>query len=267
MGAEPVVRRERDGAVLRVFLDRPDKLNALNVAVLRELTALVDELADDLSVRVVVLRGAGRAFSAGADLSSGAAASSGSTRSWAERRHLSGGWQRLLDRLEDLPQVTVAGLHGHCIGGAFLLAAACDLRIADATLQLRIPELAIGIPLTWGGVPRLVREIGLPLTRDLVMTGRVMRADEAERCGFVQRLCAEGSLDDAVETCVAELLAMPDAPLQMTKAMTAAIGRAQMGAVAWADADLLAWSGAEPEGQEAAARYVTEREQARRPKG
>jgi enoyl-CoA hydratase/carnithine racemase len=163
----------------------------------------------------------------------------------------------LLDRFEALTQVTLAGLHGHCIGGAALLAVACDLRIADPTLQVRIPELAIGIPLTWGGNPRLVREIGLPLARDLVMTGRVMEPDEALRSGFVQRLVDD--LDAGIATCVEELLAMPDAPLRMTKAMTSAIGRAQMGATAWSDADLIGWSLSEPESREAATKYAARR--------
>ena len=253
------VRLEKADAVAHVWLARPEKLNALNLAVLRELTSIVDELEDDLAIRVVVVRGEGRAFSAGADLSAGAPAGSGKTRTWAERRHLSGGWQRFLDRFEALSQITVAGLHGHCIGGAALIAASCDIRIADPSLQVRIPELAIGIPLTWGGNPRLVREIGLPLTRDLVMTGRVMLADEALRCGFVQRLVGEGEIDTGATQLVEELLAMPDAPLRMTKAMMAAIGRERMGAAAWADPDLLAWSGAEPEGLEAATRYLERR--------
>lgn len=250
------VRVDRDGAVARLTLDRPDKLNALNGDVLRELTDAVATLEDDLAVRVVVLRGAGRAFSAGADLSGGGFSTGGSS-DWATRRHVAGGWQRLLDSIEGLEQVTVAGLHGHCIGGAALLAIACDLRIADPSVQVRIPELAIGIPLTWGGNPRLVREIGLPLTRDLVMTGRVMSADEALRSGFVQRVV--NSLDEGVATCVDELLAMPDAPLRMTKAMTSAIGRAQMGATAWSDADLIGWSLQEAESREAATKYAARR--------
>lgn len=264
MTSDKGITTSRDGNVMTVRLSRPEKLNALNIDVLRSLVSVVDELADDLEVRVVVLRGEGRTFSAGADLSAGAPAGSGKQRTWAERRHLSGGWQRFLDRFEALRQVTVAGLRGHCIGGAALIAAACDIRVADPTLQIRIPELAIGIPLTWGGNPRLVREIGLPLTRDLVMTGRAMDADEALRCGFVQRLVGDGDLDNGVQQVVDELIAMPDAPLQMTKAMMNAIGRDQMGSIGWADADLLAWSGGEPEGIEAAARYVEERARRKR---
>src|SRR5207244_10878209 len=107
---------------------------------------------------------------------------------WAQRRHAMGAWQRLLDLLERVPQVTVASIQGHCVGGAALLAVACDLRIGAHDLQVRIPELAIGIPLTWGGVPRLVRELGLPLARDLVMTGRVRDGPSALAAGFVQRL-------------------------------------------------------------------------------
>jgi enoyl-CoA hydratase/carnithine racemase len=248
-----------DGPVRRLRLNRPDKLNALNEAVRAGLMDAVAAVADDTAVRVVVLEGAGRAFSAGADLAGASGAASEAARPWAERRHRSGGWQRLLDAIEGLPQVTVAALHGHCIGGAALLAAACDLRVADATLQVRIPELAIGIPLTWGGVPRLAREIGLPLTRDLVMTGRTLDADAALACGFVQRLALAGELVTALDGVVGELLAMPAAPLAMTKALTAALGRERLGSTPWADADLLAWSMTEPEGAAAAQQYFTER--------
>lgn len=255
----------------RVRLSRPEKLNALNEDVRRGLWAAFSDVADDAATRVVVIEGEGRCFSAGADLAPGPERPSeqtiGSTAptagadepTWAQRRHDRGGWQRLLDLLESLPQVTVAGLHGHCIGGAALLAAACDIRVGDETVAVRIPELAIGIPLTWGGVPRLAREIGLPLTRDLVMTGRTMVAEEALRCGFVQRLVGAGRLEEGLSTVVDELLAMPAAPLAITKAMTAALGRAAMGAAAWADADVLDWSGREQESRQAARDYVRSR--------
>jgi enoyl-CoA hydratase/carnithine racemase len=72
----------------------------------------------------------------------------------------------VLEQFDRIPQATIARLHGHVIGGAALLAAACDIRVAADDTVVRIPELAIGIPLTWAGIPLLVREIGLPLTRD-----------------------------------------------------------------------------------------------------
>lgn len=243
---------ERDGRVWWLTLDRPDKLNALNDDVRQALDAAFTELSDAPEVSVVVLRGAGRSFSAGADLD---APGGGSGGSWAARRHGSGAWQRTLDALEALPQVTVASLHGHCIGGAALLAASCDLRVADATLEVRIPELALGIPLTWAGVPRLAREVGLPLARDLVLTGRVLDAADALACGFVQRLAPDGALADLTTRVVDELLAMPAGPLAVTKALTSALGRERTLVAGWADADLLAWSLGEAESRAAGADY------------
>lgn len=259
MSGADAVLVETDGPVCRLRLNRPDKLNALNEDVRRGLADAVAALADDLAIRVVVIEGKGRAFSAGADLQGVTGDGGAGSRTWAARRHGMGGWQRLLDALEQLPQATVAALHGHCIGGAALLAVACDMRVGDPSLQVRIPELAIGIPLTWGGVPRLAREVGLPLARDLVMTGRLMAADEARSSGFVQRLAADGELASAVDGVVAELLAMPDAPLRMTKSVTAALTRDRIGTAAWADADLLGSSMADPESVEAALRYFENR--------
>ena len=201
-----------------------------------------------------MLEGAGRAFSAGADLTGSAYPDL--DVDWAARRHLTGAWQRLLDQLGRIPQATVARLHGHVIGGAALLAAACDIRIASHDVVLRIPELAIGIPLTWAGVPLLVREVGLPATRDWVMTGRSVPAEELLRTGYVTRLVEPAALDEAVGACVAELAAMPAGPLAMTRAMTSAIGRHHpAGPAGWADPDLLAWSFREPEGRDAARTY------------
>ena len=245
---------EESEGVVRLRLDRPEKLNALDDDIRRRLADALTELEDRPEVRVVVLEGAGRAFSAGADLTG--AAYPDLDVDWATRRHRTGAWQRLLDQFGRIPQATVARLHGHVIGGAVLLAAACDIRVAADDTVVRIPELAIGIPLTWAGVPLLVREVGLPVTRDWVMTGRGVTADELLRTGFATRVVPAAELDDAVGRCVGELLAMPAGPLAMTRALTAAIGRAAPATVAgWADPDVLAWSFQEPEGREAATEY------------
>lgn len=256
--ADPTVSVRRDGEVLTVRLARPDKLNALDDSVRAGLATALSDAEDDPSLRVVVVEGAGRAFSAGADLTGGAYPDL--DVDWATRRHLTGAWQRLLDQFGRVPQATVARLHGHVIGGAALLAAACDLRVAADDTRLRIPELAIGIPLTWAGIPLLVREVGLPLTRDWVMTGRAVEADELLRSGYAQRVVPAEALDAAVTACVGELVAMAPGPLAMTRAMTAAIGRTTPAMVAgWADPDLLQWSLREPEGQEAARAYARRR--------
>ena len=245
-----------DGPVARLTLNRPDKLNALNEDVRAALKAALDDIEQRPDVRVVVLAGEGRAFSAGADLRSTAYPASPSP-SWTDARHAMATWQRLLEQFDRIPQATVARLHGHVIGGAALLAAACDIRVAASDTVLRIPEPAIGIPLTWAGIPLLVREVGLPLAGDWVMTCRPVPADELARCGFAQRVAPPDELDAAVTACVEQLLAVPPGPLAMTRAMTAAIGRAWPAMVAgWADPDLMHWSLTEAEYRAAARSYL-----------
>ncbi len=244
-----------DGSVARLTLTRPARLNALNDDVRLALRDALAELEDRPDVSVLVLSGAGRAFSAGADLS--ASAYPRVSGDWATRRHLTGTWQRLLARFDRLPQVSVAALHGHVIGGGALLGAVCDLRIAADTISLRIPEVAIGMPLAWAGVPTLVREVGLPATRDWVMTGRTVTGDELLRTGYVTRLVPADDFEDALQGLVDELTAMPPGPLAMTRAMTAAIGRSSPGsAAAWADADIQQWTFGEDEYRAAIHAYL-----------
>ena len=252
------LRIEEEGRVVRATLARPDRLNPLDDGVRVALASLLRDLEERPEVSVLVLAGEGRAFSAGADLRN--TAYPPVTGDWATRRHRTGTWQRLLEQLDRIPQATVARLHGHVVGGAALLAAACDLRVASTDTVLRIPEIAIGIPLTWAGIPLLVREVGLPLAPDWVMTGRAVDAEELHRCGFAQRLAPSERLDDAVEQCVAELVAMPPAPLAMARDMFGALGRTHPAMVAgWGDADHQQWSFTEPEYREAAKRYVEAR--------
>jgi enoyl-CoA hydratase/carnithine racemase len=239
MTDEAPVRVVEDGEVWRIVLDRPAKLNALSDGVRAGLQEAVDRAAARPDVRVLVLQGAGRAFSAGADLGERTPPAPDPLT----RRHRTGAWQRLLDDLERVPQVTVARLHGHVIGGAALLAAACDLRVTADDLSVSIPEVAIGIPLTWAGLPRLAREIGLPRTRELVLTGRRIGAAEAERWGLVHRVVAGDALDAAVDELVTTLLAQPAAALAMSVDGLRALGRAVSAPdVSWADPDLLRWS-------------------------
>ncbi len=256
MGSEPgPVDFAVEGRVASLRLDRPERLNALDDGVRRALRDALDELEDRPEVSVVVVSGAGRAFSAGADLASSAYAPV--TGDWATRRHVTATWQRLLEQFDRLPQVTVAALHGHVIGGGALLAAVCDLRIAADTTRVRIPELVIGMPLTWAGVPILVREVGLAVTRDWVLTGRVVEPAELLRTGYVTRLVPAAELDDAVAGLTDELVAVPPGPLAMTRAMTAAIGRSNPAfAAAWADADIQQWTFGEDEYHAAIHRHL-----------
>ncbi|QGG94261.1 enoyl-CoA hydratase/isomerase family protein [Actinomarinicola tropica] len=243
------------GRIVRVTLDRPERLNVLDDELRRAFADLLHELEDRPEVSVLVLTGAGRAFSAGADFRR--TAYPPIDGDWVQRRHATGSWQRLLAQLDRIPQATVAALHGHVVGGGALLASAFDIRLAADDTLLRIPELAIGIPLTWAGIPLLVREVGLPTARDWIMTCRAVDAVELHRSGFASRLVPAAELDAALDRCVEELLAVPPGPLAMTRAMTAAIGRAHPAMLAgWGDADHQHWSFTEDEYRDAARAYA-----------
>lgn len=191
LGADGRFEVTVDGAIASVTLSRPHKLNALDVACLEGLTHIAGELNRDDAVKVVVIRGAGRAFCAGFDLNQ-------ERRSDAEPLVGSPDSGRAMaDALSTMRAVTIASVHGHCIGGGVVLAAACDLRVAARGARFRIPEVDLGVPLYWAGIPLLTRELGPAITKELVMTGREFGADEAQRFGFVNSVVADDELDAA----------------------------------------------------------------------
>lgn len=156
-----------------------------------------------------------------------------------------------------LRAVTIASIRGHCVGGGLVLAAACDLRLAGNSTRFSIPEVDLGIPLAWGGIPRLVREIGPAMTKELVMTCRPFTAEEGQALGFLNRVVPDEQLDGAVKELAAELAAKSPYSLSATKrAVNAASGEMLSTAGAWSDADSLLTALADPESRRAAAEYL-----------
>lgn len=250
-----------DGPRGWITLNRPEKLNPLSTQTLQELARAADWFDGQPGVKVVVVSGKGRAFSAGADLGGfgQAPAGAGSPREAADAG------RRMAEAIEAMRPVAVARIQGHCVGGGVVLAAACDLRVAADTARFSIPEVDLGIPLAWGGIPRLVREIGPALTKELVMTCRPFSPAEAAAAGFLNRVVPEDRLDDEVESLVALLLDKSALALDATKRHTNAVTDGMVGmARSWNDADSLVTAFRDPESREAAARYL---ERARRPKG
>ncbi len=234
-----------------LWLDRPDKLNPLSNQTLAELEDAARWFDRHGDLKVVSVGGRGRAFSAGADLD----AFSGR----AERADREQGW-RTARALEEMRAVTVARLQGWCVGGGLVVAAACDLRVASASLRLSIPEIDLGIPLAWGGIPRLVREIGPALTKELVMTCREFSAEEARAAGFLNRVVADDDLDATVEELVTQLVAKPKLALLSTKAHTNAVTESMVGTGrSWADADGLEAGLHDEQGQAARRQYLRDR--------
>jgi enoyl-CoA hydratase len=183
-----LVRSERRGAVALLTLAREDALNALDRGLLHALEARLDELAQDESVRAVVLTGAGRAFAAGADI----AQMRGMTPAEAEAFSRLG--HRVFGRLESLPVPTIAAVNGYALGGGCELACACDWIYASAKARFGQPEVNLGILPGFGGTSRLARRVGLARAKEMVLTGAPIQAEEALRIGLVNRVFAPEEL-------------------------------------------------------------------------
>jgi enoyl-CoA hydratase/carnithine racemase len=243
-----------DGSVGALVLNRPEKLNPLSIHTLYELEDAARWLDRQPDLKVVVVSGRGRAFSSGADVGGFNQPPDQTAR--PTRADRDQGW-RLCRALEELRAITVARIQGWCVGGGVVLAAACDLRVAAEDARFSIPEVELGIPLAWGGIPRLVREIGPALTKELVMTCRVFTASEARSAGFLNDVVPVNELDAAVDRLVARLVTMPRQALFATKAHTNAVTESMVSTGrSWADADVLVSGFTDAEGRESARRYL-----------
>ena len=242
-----------DGPRGDITLDRPTKLNPLSTTTLNELVAAAGYLDALPDVKVVVVAGSGRAFSAGADLASFAA----SETSAVAAREAADAGRRMADAIEAMNAVTVASIHGHCVGGGVVLASACDLRIAADDTRFSIPEVDLGIPLAWGGIPRLVREIGPARTKELVMTCRPFGAAEALAMGFLNQTVPAADLAATVDELVGQLTGKSALTLTATKRHTNAVTEQMVGTMrAWNDADTLVTALRDPESRAAGAAYL-----------
>jgi 2-oxoglutaroyl-CoA hydrolase len=198
------VERGEDG-VATLVIDRQDKRNALTVSMRDGIQRHLRALGADRSVRVVVVRGAGRdAFSAGGDIAEFLTLGPRDLLRWGEQ----------LSAPEEIPQPVIAAIDGYCLGAGLELALACDLRIATTPSTLGLPEIRLGMMPGSGGMQRMVRLIGLARTKGLIMRGRRLTAVEAERHGLVHEVCAPEDFDGAVDALARELAAA--APLALS---------------------------------------------------
>src|SRR5256885_6546270 len=191
-----MVEVRREGAVARIFLNRPQKVNALDSAMLERLATALEEAGADDTVRVVVLGGRGKAFCGGADINELASLDATSARSFITRIH------RACAAARKAPVPVVARLHGAVIGAGLELAAACDLRIAARGTRFAMPEVRLGIPSVVEAalLPRL---IGSGRTAWLVLTGEAIDAERAYEWGLVEALGDEAELDHHIAPPVA----------------------------------------------------------------
>jgi enoyl-CoA hydratase/carnithine racemase len=208
---DPRILIERAGAIVTLTLNRPDKLNAIDGAMLDALGEALAAIERDPEIRVVILTGAGRAFSAGADIKEWTALSPLEFgHSWGLRGHA------LFDRLAALSPAVLAAINGIAFGGGLELALCADIRIASSEARLGLPEVTIAALPGWGGTQRLPRLVGAGRAKHLILTGQPIDAAKAEAWGLISEMVAPEALPARASELAAQIAA--NAPLAVQAA-------------------------------------------------
>jgi enoyl-CoA hydratase len=225
--------------LVMVKLNRPEKLNAISTEMHREIQQLCSYLREDAEARVVILTGAGRAFSAGADISEVLTSLRQMDPVAARLRGQIG--SRTSAAIEDLPQVTIAAVNGLCVGGAVVFALCCDLRLAAKSAWFWIREVELGMPWTWNSIPRLMREVGPTRTLELVAPAKRFTSQQAFEWGMLNYVVPDDDLMQAADSLAEKLISNPALPVALTKASIRALKRgSEMGQANYSDAEILA---------------------------
>jgi enoyl-CoA hydratase/carnithine racemase len=206
-----------EGRVATVVLDRGDELNALSPAVMRDLRRAAQSFEDDVATSVVVLTGTARGFSAGFDLKDAEGAKRAELGLGQRRAALSIG-PKMCAAWANMEQVTIAAIEGHCVGGGVALAASLDFRIASTSAHFRIPEVALGMNMSWGSLPRLVALMGPARAKQaVILANERIPAERAFAWGLVEEVVADGASLGAAMNLADRIAAMPPVPVTMVK--------------------------------------------------
>ena len=209
----------------QVRLNRPESRNALSQALMRELIRCARELSDRSDVDVVLLTGSAQCFCAGADLRD--------ARSWADasmplvqRREIASLGYRMCKAWEELPQISIAAIETYAVGGGLALALACDWRVLADDAFVCLPEIALGIPLTWGTIARLTSLLGPARAKRLTILCERVPAAEALAMGLVDYVAPKGQALSKAKTVAAQTLTLPAAAVRMSKESVNAVATA-----------------------------------------
>ncbi len=184
-----LVTTSTSDGICTVKINRPDKLNAMNTDVARELVKTFEDLGKNDDVKVIILTGEGeKAFSAGADIEYMSKISADESVEYAKLGQL------VTNTIELVRQPTIAAVNGFALGGGCEVAMSCDIRLAADTARMGQPEVTIGIPPGWGGTQRLMRIVGIAKAKEIVYTGKMVKADEAKQIGLVNEVYPLASL-------------------------------------------------------------------------
>lgn len=217
------LKTERDGdGVVLLTLNRPDKLNVLNIALMDEMDELFRSFESDSDVKGVILTGSGeKAFAAGADIGELAALD----RESGKARAQSG--QALCHRVESFSRPVIAAINGYALGGGAELALACHLRVASREAEIGVPEITLGVIPGFGGTQRLKRLAGPARALELILTGDRIQAEEALRAGLVNRVSEPGQAVQEAKKLMKRIL--KNAPLAVTAGLRAVLDNTEDG--------------------------------------
>jgi len=186
------LRIDKTDTITTIYLNRPSQRNSLNAELMDELRGLIDQLRDDQTTRAVIVTGAGKTFSAGADVD--LLTRIGESYTPEQTRDEISKWRTTFDALEQLPQITIAAINGLAYGGGVVLALACDFRLASTRAIFGLPEIKLGMVLALGGTQRLTRLIGVSAAKEMILRGRNVTAIDAQRMGLAHRIAEPGDL-------------------------------------------------------------------------
>lgn len=212
MEFENLIIEKRDDHIAIVTLNRPSKLNALNSTLMREIERVTEQFHDDLETRVIIFTGAGKHFCAGVDL----AESQPRTTLLGNQRARQIG-PRLIQKLYNMEQITIAAINGGAFGGGACVAAALDFRIGENDCYAGFPESRLGMNLSWNALPLVVHLIGPTYAKEMVILGKNNDAKTLLKWGFLSEVVPKDKLIERAIEIAKEYAAMPPIPAQMIK--------------------------------------------------
>lgn len=229
------VRLSIEDSIAIMTVSRPEKLNAFDIDMLKALAQACDEAEANGAVRVAILTGEGKAFSAGGDIKAwGGMAANEFGHAWVRFGH------RVFERLATLRMPVIAALNGHALGGGLELAAAADIRIAESQIRIGLPETSLGMVPGWSGTQRLVKRFGAQIVRRMVLGGEMFSAEEAKRHGLVDMVVESGAALLSARQYAARVSERGPAAVEISKLMIASANGEDNGAAVEALGSILA---------------------------
>ena len=248
-----------EGRIARVTLDRGNRLNALSPDAMRQLRAAADSFEDDLSTSVVVLAGRVDGFSAGFDLKDPEGAKRAALPLGERRRALRIG-PAMCRAWYEMEQVTIAAIEGHCIGGGVALSVSLDFRTCGQSAHFRVPEVELGMNMSWGSLPRILQLIGPARTKQaIILASDKISAAEAYDWGLVEKVVPDGQVLAEAMSFAARIAAMPPLPVGMVKTSVNRLSGALDDLAAHMDGDQYAITNTSDDHREGVAAFLERR--------